>query len=313
MNWKRRAKSSVFFCRKINHISFLALTKKAGTFLYTVLVKQKDKRGDEGIYELYWDLYFIENLILDGIMLMLTLFLMRKRISIRRIMIAAFVGASASTCMLVFSIHFGLLYILILLGMGIAMMEIVMKQKSRNEILLGMVYYFTLAFVFSKLLKGGEWITKNRVSGIVLVALVIVVMSIILFFVIYQSRKNGQNTIYQVSIQEQGRRMDVKALYDTGNVLRDPISGKPVSIVESDAWYKMMPEPRPEHYKVIPFHSIGQEHGILKGMEIEEMIIWAGDQKIVLKQAIIALYEGSLSKDESFQMILHQGLLNLGG
>lgn len=246
-------------------------------------------------------------------MLVLTLVLMRKRISIRRVMIAAFVGAAASTCMLVCGLHFGILYILILFGMGIVMMEIVMEQKRRNDVLLGIVYYFTLVFTFSKLLNGGEWVTQNKVSGIVMAAMVIAVMSSILFFMVYQNRKNGQNTIYQVSILEQGRRMDVKALFDTGNALREPISGKPVSIIESNVWHEHMEQPRPEHYKIIPFHSIGQEHGILKGMEIDEMIIWTDDKKIVQKQAIIAFYEGSLSKDESFQMILHQGLLNLGG
>ncbi len=255
----------------------------------------------------------IENLFLDGAMLVLTLFLMRKRIRIRRIMIAALLGAVTSTLMLLFGLRFGFVYLLILFGMGVAVMEIAMEQKSRNEILLGIVYYFTLVFVFSKLLKGGEWIARNRVSGIVIAVLVIGFMSMALLYIIYQNRKNRQNTIYQVSIVEQGRKIDVKALFDTGNALREPFSGKPVSIIESEVWQEVIVEPKPERYKVIPFHSIGQEHGMLKGMEIDELIIWAGDRKIVQKQAIIALYEGSLSKDKSFQMILHQGLLNLGG
>lgn len=303
----------MFFCRKINRIICLALTKKAGIFLYTLFVRRRDKRGDVGIYELYWDLYFIENLILDSVMLLLTLLLMRKRISMRRILIAAFMGAAASTFMLVCGLRFGLLYILLLLGMGIAMMEIAMKKKQWNDIMLGIVYYFTLVFVFSKLLAGGEWITKNKVSGMVVAVLVIGGMSAVLFYMIYQNRKSRQNTIYQVSILEQGRRLDVKALFDTGNALREPISGKPVSILENNVWQAVAEEARPERYKIIPFHSIGQEHGILRGMEIDEMIIWTGDRKIVQKQAIIALYEGSLSKDKSFQMILHQGLLDLGG
>ncbi len=261
---------------------------------------------------MYWDLYLIENLFLDGAMLGLTLLLMRKRIRFRRIMIAAAFGAVTSTVMLVAGIRFGWLYLLILLGMGLAMMGIAMEQKSRNEPVLGMVYYFTLAFVFSKLLKGGEWIAGNRVSGIVIAILVMGVMSLALLYVIYQNRKNRQNTIYQVSIMDQGVRMNVKALFDTGNALTEPFSGKPVSIIESGVWQTVMKEQKPEHYKVIPFHSIGQEHGILKGMEIDELIIWAGDRKIVQRNAILALYEGSLSKDKSFQMILHQGLLNVG-
>lgn len=260
---------------------------------------------------MYWDLYLIENLFLDGAMLILTLILMRKRVCIRRVLIAAFLGAATSTVLLVAGLQFGFLYILILFGMGIVMMGIAMEQKTRNEILLGIVYYFTLVFVFSKLLRGGEWIVKNKVSGIVIAVLVIGIMSMALFYIIYQNQKNRQKTIYQVSIVAQGQRLEVKALYDTGNALTEPFSRKPVSIIEYAVWDTLMKETEPERFRVIPFHSIGQEHGIMKGMEVDELIIWMGDRKIVQKQAIVALYEGSLSKDKSFQMILHQDLLNL--
>lgn len=105
--------------------------------------------------------------------------------------------------------------------------------------------------------------------------------------------------------------MDVKALFDTGNTLTEPFSGKPVCIIEREICDNVIKEAGPECFKVIPFHSVGQEHGILKGLEIDELIIWAGEKKIVQKQAVIALYEGCLSKDKSFQMILHHSLLNV--
>lgn len=256
-------------------------------------------------------MYWIENLILDGAMITLTLFLMGKQIRIRRIMISAFLGASASTMILVCGLHFGWLYVLLLFAVGMAMMYLAMEQKSGNDLFLGLIYDTTLTFVFSELMKGGALLTGNRGGARAAAGMILAGMSAVLCYVRYRSRKSRQNTIYQVSITQQGRRMDVKALFDTGNALTEPISGKPVSIVESSAWQTVMEEPKPQHVKVIPFHSIGGEHGLLKGMEVEEIAIWTGEKKIVLKQAVIALYEGSLSEDRSFQMILHQGLLNL--
>lgn len=251
----------------------------------------------------------IENLLLDGAMLVLTLFLMRKRICLGRVLIAAILGALTSTLMLVAGLQFGVVYILTLLGVGILMMRISMRQKTWHEVMLGILYYFTLVFAFSKLHQASEWMIGNHLSGIVLVLLVIGIMSVALLYIIYQNRRSRQKSIYRVSVVEQGQSVEVKALLDTGNALTEPFTGKPVSIIESEVWRTMMKEPEPEHFKVIPFHSIGQEHGILKGMEIDELIIWAGDRKIVQRQAIIALYEGSLSGDKSYQMILHQGLL----
>ncbi|MBQ6786930.1 MAG: sigma-E processing peptidase SpoIIGA [Lachnospiraceae bacterium] len=251
----------------------------------------------------------IENLLLDGAMLILTLLLMRKRVCFGRVLIASLLGALTSTLMLIVGMQFGIAYIVILFGMGMVMMRLAMKQKTWHEVILGIVYYFTLVFAFSKLHQVSEWIMGNRVSGIVLVAFVIGIMSVALLYMIYQNRKGRQRVIYSVAVIAQGKSVEVKALLDTGNSLMEPFTRKPVSIIESEAWRNVLPELEPERFKVIPFHSIGQEHGILKGMEIDELIIWAGDRKIVQKQAIIAVYEGSLSSDKSYQMILHQGLL----
>ena len=184
-----------------------------------------------------------------------------------------------------------------------------MKQKEWNELVQGVVYYFTLVFAFSKLHQVSEWLMGGRVNGILLVMLVIGIMSVVLLYMTYQNRKNRQKLIYCVELIQRGKKVELKALLDTGNALREPFSGKPVSIVESDVWNSIMEEPTLEKFKIIPFHSIGQEHGILKGMEIDELIIRQDDRKIVQKNMIIAFYEGKLSNDRSYQMILHQSLL----
>ena len=267
------------------------------------------KRGDVRIYELYWDLYLIENLLLDGAMLVLTLLLMHKRICFMRVAIAAMLGAFMSTFVLVSGIRFGLLYILILFITGMIMMKLSMKQKEWNELMQGMVYYFTLMFAFAKLQQVSEWLLGGRVSGIVLVLLVIGIMSIVLSYMIYHNRRKRQKPVYSVELTERGISVELMALLDTGNTLREPFSGKPVSIVEGDVWRSIMGGVISEKFKVIPFYSIGQEHGILKGMEIDQLVIKQDDRQIVQKNAIIAFYEGKFSNDRSYQMILHQSLL----
>lgn len=251
----------------------------------------------------------IENLLLDGAMLVLTLFLMNKRIYFGRVVIAAMLGAFTSIFILIAGIRFGFSYIVILFVTGMAMMRLSMKLNRANELIQGMVYYFTLVFAFAKLHQVSEWLMGERVNGIVLVMVVIGIMSVVLLYMTYQKRKDRQKPIYCVELSERGKCVALKALLDTGNTLREPFSGKPVSIIESNVWNSIMEEVAPERFKVIPFHSIGQEHGILKGMEVDELVIRQDDRKIVQKNAIIAFYEGNLSSDRSYQMILHQSLL----
>lgn len=87
------------------------------------------------------------------------------------------------------------------------------------------------------------------------------------------------------------------------------MSQKPVSIIEENETIKLWLVAQPERYRVIPFRSIGKEHGILEGTMVDELIIWKKDRQIVHKDVIVALYKGKLSKDGSYQMILNQGLL----
>lgn len=251
----------------------------------------------------------IENLLLDGAMLVLTLFLMHKRIYFGRVVIAAMFGAITSIFMLIAGLRFGVSYIVILFVIGVTMMWLSMKQAKWNELMQGVVYYFTLVFAFAKLHQVSEWLMGRHVNGIVLVMLVIGIMSVVLLYLTYQNRRNRQKPIYCVELVERGKCIELNALLDTGNALREPFSRKPVSIVERDVWNSIMEETAPEKFKVIPFYSIGQEHGILKGMEIDELIIRQDDRKIVQKNAIIAFYEGNLSSNRSYQMILHQSLL----
>ena len=118
-----------------------------------------------------------------------------------------------------------------------------------------------------------------------------------------------KQTIYDVEVAQQGRKLTLKALLDTGNGLREPISGRPVSIIERDVYDTLCHQTIQERYRVIPYHSIGKEHGILQGTEVDELIIWREDEPYVQKKAVIALYEGKLSGNGSYQMILHTGLL----
>ena len=64
--------------------------------------------------------------------------------------------------------------------------------------------------------------------------------------------------------------MTVNALIDSGNSLTEPISGKPVSVVDGKVLRGIWKD-EPVGYRVIPYHSIGRKHGILQGYRLPEL------------------------------------------
>ena len=65
-------------------------------------------------------------------------------------------------------------------------------------------------------------------------------------------------------------RITVNALIDTGNFLVEPISGRPVSVVEKKVFTELMCN-ESVGYRAIPYHSIGRKHGVLQGYILPEL------------------------------------------
>ena len=63
---------------------------------------------------------------------------------------------------------------------------------------------------------------------------------------------------------------------------------------------------RPEKYRIIPFHSIGTERGMLDAYEIEEIQLEEETGRRRLKQVMIAVCRERVSGRKKYQMILPQ-------
>ena len=93
-----------------------------------------------------------------------------------------------------------------------------------------------------------------------------------------------------VILRHNDRSIALTALRDTGNTLRDPISGQPVMVVAGktgEALFDLTPEDialpvqgiqNLPGSRLIPFHSIGCESGFLLAMRICDVTIgeWTG-------------------------------------
>ena len=87
-----------------------------------------------------------------------------------------------------------------------------------------------------------------------------------------QERQRGKECVCRVSLVNGLEKVSVSALIDSGNSLVEPISGKPVSIIEKDVFASLWKK-EPDYYRAVPFHSIGKKRGMLKGFLLPEIHI----------------------------------------
>lgn len=124
-----------------------------------------------------------------------------------------------------------------------------------------------------------------------------------------------QDPFYSVILVQDGREIRMLALLDTGNGLIEPISRKPVCLVEKNFLEENMAkeggriEFHPHKFRAIPYHSVGKEKGILMGYEMERLIIDTDERRIIVEKPMIGISEGKVSANGSYRMILQPELL----
>ena len=112
----------------------------------------------------------------------------------------------------------------------------------------------------------------------------------------------------ELTISEK-KQCTITALIDSGNGLVEPVSGKPVSLVEKSIMEGFQTELLSENFRIVPFSSIGKEKGVLEAYFIERMEIRRGGESIVVEKPIIAIAQNGISSKKMYQMILHPALL----
>jgi sigma-E processing peptidase SpoIIGA len=259
------------------------------------------------VYEVYLDIFFIDNMMTNIFVLMATSLLIggqitQFRIKLLRLLVASGIGAGISAVMLYLGLRYGVLYVALVMVSDFIMLYVMGIYKK--NVLIGIIYMNMVAFAYSKLNNSLNRLVGRRISPLVAVACV----TAIIIFALARGKISKTKSIYKVVLKENEQTIELKALYDTGNLLSEPITGKPVSIIEKTPILDKWMENTPEKYKAIPYKSVGNDMGILEGMVVDQLVILQDNRQVVKDKAVIAMYDGKLSKDGSFQMILNHSL-----
>ena len=130
-----------------------------------------------------------------------------------------------------------------------------------------------------------------------------------LFLFIFGEGKRKQNSLCLATLCCGEVQVEVTALMDSGNSLIEPISGKPVCIVEGQV-LESLKELLPYGCRAIPFHSIGTRRGILEGYLLPELHleihgINKSFQEVWIAAGPQGINSGECEKADSVKMIIN--------
>ena len=272
-------------------------------------------------YTVYVDVLFLVNWVMDYVLLWAVCAVMglqRKKV---RLGLAAALGAGWVCVIAVFSLPYLIKEGVTWLGISSLMIWIACRPRKLSDFLnricvlylvaflagggLNLIYFHTSAGVYLKQVVLG--IQKVNSSGVgVILGSIAVILTVTKLLDTMEKQKKRRKNRYVAELYFGERRVLVDGFIDTGNRLKEPITGKIVHILQEDVAASLMSAENKPMSFLVPYHAVGTESGLLTAIRIDRMELVAEDEsRTVIMRPLFGLYQGKLSSNDEYQLILH--------
>ena len=269
----------------------------------------------------YLDIVFVENLLMNYIILFATGFIQKIQMKqLRLIASSSFGGVYAIISYLNIIPIYSNIFMKILLS--IIMIYIAFNPQNVKKMCKTILLFYLTSFVMggcalallymispeSIAFKDGVLVGTYPMK-ITIVAGLVGFCIIQIAFQINKRQLKKKDMICNLEISINKQKTEVKAYLDSGNTLKDPISKKPVIVVEKNKIKNFTDidlekiiggdEPNTENLKlkIIPFNSIGKQNGMLIGVKPDFVKIEYEDREEYIYDVVIGMYDKKINKD----------------
>ncbi|NPV91478.1 MAG: sigma-E processing peptidase SpoIIGA [Firmicutes bacterium] len=296
----------------------------------------------------YLDVVFLINLVMDYTILWATARLGQIEASKKRLLLGALTGASYSAVLLLPGMGF-LYSLVFRVLLSLVIVVVAFAPVSVKGFLRLCGYFYLVAFTMGGAMLGAVYLlsssgTYGAISRIAqrLVQIPYLWLLIALAVAVAMGRwgtvlirraltKNFFRVPLTISIED--RSITVPALLDTGNQLKDPLTQSPVVIAEYSVMEPYLPEDLKEILKnspnfdlkktaetladsiwshrirLIPFTSIGKNHGMLLGLRPDEVKVTVDERILSTRNVVVGIYDKQLCPQGTYRALVHPELL----
>lgn len=293
---------------------------------------------------IYIDVVFLENLVMNSIILVASGIILKKKMKWIRIILASSLGAIYTIIgyISVLEIYSNLILKVIL---SILIIYIAFNPQTVKQLWKDLLIFYLTSFVFGGvafaliyvvkpqdiLMKNGLFLGTYPLKTVLLAAIVAFII-IIAAFAIVKTKFSKKDMFCDVEVELNNKKIKTRAMIDTGNLLKEPITNTPVIVLEHTLLYECVPKEildnlesilggelvkipekvRNEYIsklKLIPFASLGKQNGMLVGIKADSLKIIQDDQEKENKNVIIGIYNKSLTKRGEYRALVGMDLI----
>ena len=288
---------------------------------------------------IYIDIIIVENLIMNYIILYATGLISKSKISHVRIFLASAIGAIYTIIEYISKLD---IYsnILVKIILSIIIVYVAFYPQNIKKMFKQLILFYLTTFTFGGVatyliyvLKPQNIVIKNGmyvgtyVLKVIFIGAIVGTIVLVIAFRFAKNKITKKDMICKVKIKLNGGEIILNSMVDTGNMLKEPLTGNPVVVVEKTALYDLMPkeilnntesilggdfEKIPENIKneyisrlkIIPFSSLGKQNGMLIGIKPEKLEVINEQSEETKDNAVIGIYNKSLTKRGEYNALI---------
>lgn len=179
----------------------------------------------------------------------------------------------------------------------------------------------------------GSFVIKDIKTWHIIIGSIAANLLIKLAFDFFDNYHKVRKEKINLGIKFMNKYVKIKALIDTGNSLREPLSNKPVIVVNREAVDCILPDDLKEfalhnkglelykssltidscnRIRLIPYKALGIDNGVLLGLCVDSIEVNSGELNVIINNGIIALYDRPISENNDYDALAYPEILNGG-
>lgn len=297
---------------------------------------------------IYLDIVFIENVLMNYIILFACVVLLKVKPHKIRLILSSCIGAIYTIIMYLNIVPIYSNFIMKFV-LSIVIVYVALKPRKIKVLLKQLTIFYLTSFVFGGCVFALMYFLKPQLVQIrngsfvgtypIKVAIVggsIAFVLIQISFKLIKTKISKNDIIYKTKIHLFQDEIELCALLDTGNLLKEPITGLPVMIVEKEKMKNILPKEILNNidviiggdtselnynenlikyisrFRMIPFSSVGKQNGLLLGIRVDSVDIITNETTEQVQNVIIGVYEQSFTKNGAYSAIFGLDMLEGG-
>lgn len=253
-------------------------------------------------YELYIDVFFLENFMMDSLLLLIINRVMNNGRPPGRILLGGITGSLLTCLVVAVAIPPAVRTIIFHTLVNSAMLFAGLRIRRFSQFVQAFLLLYAAAVITGGIMQ--IFRPYMRYISLFYAAAFFSYAGFLKLWRLIVHMYRRQSRILKVTLYTEKGERSVKALLDTGNELRDFYTGEPVNVIAPETAAFISDHIELEKgFRMIPYHCISGE-SVMKVFRVEKMCVHMEEERWI-ENPLLGIGEERLSGDEEYEMILN--------